>query len=583
MPRRPGPPRDYYEEEIYDVERERDPYRPRAHDYESRDVEYRRRKSEPLVDDMERMGFRERPRREFMEESLERPPEREDMVFRRSREEVEMESPERPVPLGREEGYGRPPRSRRRPRAREVDDEDLVFEERESRRGSRRHPRDLEEDLIVDERTRHMERRPRPEREIEQDLFDEEDRPRESRRRPRKRSEEDIIDERERGGERPRRSVPEFEEPEPIERESRRSRRRHRGVEEDDVAFEEREIRRGNKRHPERRSEDDLLVEEKEIRRGSARHPERRSEDDLLHERERRHRRRRPEREPEEDFVEEPRQHGRRRRPEAGIEDEELLIRRREGEGPLRRGWDSERDMRSHERTRGFEEERYRRPRPGPPPARRVEVEEVIPDDVLPDRHRIPIDPSEDDFEEEDVSIRRKGKAPRPIDPREEEIVMRDRRERRRSPPIEEPDREMRGLRRERKMDPSFDEELSVQSQSDSNMRPRNIVVDEEVRIRKTKDMVPPSPPSPPVEPIHAPPITRDVYAHPRDIERGKKLCPYLNKSRELRGLQAMKKFDLLAYLHQNCGRLEAVPIRLTYPLGKCTVLNGCTPCLHIY
>lgn len=554
MPRRPGPPRDYYEEEIYDVERERDPYRPRGREYDFKDVEYRR-KSEPLVEDMERMGLRERPRRDYMEESFERPPERDEVVYRRSREETEMESPERPVPMGREEVYARPRPSRRRPRPREIDEEDLVFEERESRRGSRRHPRDIEEDLIVEERERHRERRPRPEPEPEQDLFDEEDRPRESRRRPRKRSDEDIVDERERGGDRLRRSVPDFEEAEPIERESRRSRRHHRGVEEDDVVFEERETRRGSRRHPERRSEDDLLVEEKEIRRGSARHPERRSEDDLLYERERRHRRRRPDREPEEEFVEEPRQKGRRRRPEPEIEEDELLIRRREGEGPLRRGWDSERDMRSHERERGFEDERYRRPRPGPPPARSVEVEEVLGSDVLPDRHRIPpVVPSEDGFEEEDIRIRRKGKGPRPIDPREEEIVMRERRERRRSPPKEDLGREMRGLRRERRTEPPFDDELSVQSQSDSNMRPRGIVVDEEVRIRKTKDMVPPSPPSPPMEPMHAPPITQDVYAHPRSIERGKELSHCLSKRRELKGLQAMKRFVLLACPHLSCG-----------------------------
>ncbi|CAG7915532.1 unnamed protein product [Penicillium olsonii] len=520
MPRRPGPPCDYYE--TYEMDREPREYR-RHRDYEYDDY---RRKSEPLVEDMARMGFRERPRREFME-GFERPIERDEMMPRRPREremEMEMESPERTVPLGREDVYARPPRPRRRPRPREVE-EDLASE-RASRRGGRRHPRDVEEDLFVEQRERHMNRRPRPDQDVEPDLFDEEERPRERRSRPRQMPDEEIIpDERERV-DRMRRSVPDIEEEDfPIERERRRGVRRHpRDAEEDDFVFEEKEIRRGSRRHPERRSEEDLFEEDRERRRGSARHPERRSEDDLLYEkREKRHRRRRPEREFEEDIVEEPRHMGRRRRPEDEIEEEEVFMRRREDEPPLRRGWDSERDMRAHERARDFEDERYTRPRPRPPPGRRVEVEEeILPAEPPPDRHRIPvdpIDPSEGEFEEE-MTTRWKGKGGRPAKIPEEEVTMRGRRERRRSSPSEDLTREMRGLRRDRRAE-ALDKGPGPHSHSDSSSRARDIIVDEEeMVVRKPKKIeIPPSPPSPPIEPIRVPPIPKEVPFPSRHID----------------------------------------------------------------
>ncbi|KAI2741721.1 hypothetical protein DTO013E5_5142 [Penicillium roqueforti] len=431
MPRR-TPPRDYDEEDdFYEVERERD-RRPRRRDRDYEDVEFRRRRSEPLAEDMERMHIRERPRRDFMDESFAPPRARDDVVRTRTKEEVDI------VSSDRDDVSTRPSGPRRRPHFRDEDDEDLVFEERETRRGSRRHPREVDKDFIFEERERRPERRHRPgrEREVEDDLVIEER-------------------ERERGGGRRRRSEPIFEEDEEIisERPRRRgSRHRSRESEEDDLIIEDREIRRGSRRHPERMSEDDLLVEEKEVR----------------------HHRRRPESGFEEDLsVEERGKHrGRRRRPEREFEEEEVFIRRKEREEPpLDRGWESEIDVRSRERILEFEEEdpyRRRRPRPRPPPPQTVQVEEVILDDAPPKRHRGPVDFSDREIEE-DVVIRRKDKGPRPDDSDDEEkIVIRDRRETRRSVPSD-PEPELRGLRGLRRngrrripLDGEVEEEISI-------------------------------------------------------------------------------------------------------------------------
>ncbi|CAI7566200.1 unnamed protein product [Penicillium palitans] len=537
---RRAPPREYDEEdEFYEMERERERnHRPRRRDrdYEE-DVEYRRRRSEPLVEDMERMHIRERPRRDFMEESFAPPRGRDDMVHMRPREEVDMVSPQRYMPLDRDDPYMRPAGSRRRPRPREVDEEDMIFEERERRRGSRRHPRDVDEDSIFEESERRGDRRHRPEREreVEGPLFADESKMRGLRRhRPEREREVEgsvFIEERERRGDRRRRpelaSEEDFlSEERPRERGSGRMRRSEPGFEEDEELLVERERRRGSRRHPREVEEDDLIIEDREIRRGSRRHPERRSEDDLVYEeREKRHRRRRPEREFEDNLlVEERGKHGgRRHRPARELEEEEMLIRRKEREEPpLRRGWDSELDIQSRERRLEFEEEPYQRPRPRPPP-QRVEVEEVLLDNAPPERRRGPVDFPDLEFED-DVVIRRKDKGPRPVDRVDEEEIVTRGREKRRSVPSEDLERELRGLRREGRGRIPLDEELSASSQFDSKSGTRELEeVKEEIRIRKSKDKLSSRQPSPSLDSIHVPPIHQDMFTHHRHIDHGYK------------------------------------------------------------
>ncbi|KAJ5979164.1 hypothetical protein N7501_002506 [Penicillium viridicatum] len=543
---RRAPPRDYDEEDgFYEMERERErEHRPRRRDrdYEE-DVEYRRRRSEPLVEDMERMHIRERPRRDFMEESFAPPRGSDDMIYMRPREEVDMGSPERYMPLDRDDPYMRPAGSRRRPRPREVDEEDMILGERERRRGSRRHLRDVDEDSIF-ERERRGDRRHRPEREreVEGDLFIDESKMRGLRRpcpererevegdlfvdeskmrglrRPRPEREREVessvfIEERKRRGDRRRRpelaSEDDFlSEERPRERGSGRMRRSEPGFEEDEELLVERESRRGNRRHPRELEEEDLIIEDREIHRGSRRHPERRSEDDLLYEeREKRHRRRRPEREFEDNLlVEERGKHGRRHRPEREFEEEEMLIRRKEREElPLRRGWDSELDIRSRERRLEFEEEPYHRPRPRPPPPQRVEVEEVLLGNAPPERRRGPVDFPDLEFED-DVVIRRKDKGPRPVNRVDEEEIVTRGREKRRSVPSDDLERELRGLRREGRGRIPLDEELSASSQFDSKSGTRELEeVEEEIRIRKSKDKLSSRQPSPCYKDVHTP------------------------------------------------------------------------------
>ncbi|KAJ5270384.1 hypothetical protein N7505_006142 [Penicillium chrysogenum] len=513
---RRAPLRDYDEQdEFYEMERERErDYRPRRRhrDYED-DVEYRRRRSEPLAEDMERMHIRERPRRDFMEESFAPPRARDDVVLMRSREELDMVSPERYMPLDHDDAYRRPPGPRRRPRPREIDEEDFIFEERERRRGTRGHPRDIEEDLIFMGRERRADGRHRPEREREDEddpFIDERERHRDRRYRRERESEEDLLFEeraRERSSGRRRRPEPEFEE--------------------DDEFTLERERRRESRRHPREFIEDDFIIEDSEIHRGSRRHPERRSEDDLhFEDREKRHRRRHPGRESDEDLLAEARaKHGgRRHRPGREFEKEEMVVPRKEREEPpLRRGWDSELDIRSRERRLEFEEEPYHRPRPRRPPPQRVEVEEVLLDNAPPGRHRGPIDSPDQESKEDDVVIRRKDKGPRPVDRVDEEEVVIRGREKRRSVPSEDLQRELRGLRREDREQIPLDEELSVRSQLDSKSRSRDIEeVKEETSIRKTKDKLPSRQPSPSLDSLHTTPIRQeDVFTHDRNIDHG--------------------------------------------------------------
>ncbi|KAF7719624.1 Uncharacterized protein PECH_003484 [Penicillium ucsense] len=143
-------PREYYEEdEDLEIERERDRY-PRSRRPErdlDEEVEYRRRRSMPPVEDLERMHIRDRPPRDIVREAYEIPRESGPLV-RRSRDERDELSREREL---------------EEPRVRSS-----------RRRGSRSHrPRELveeeESELIVGERDRRRVRRHRGSHDSERD------------------------------------------------------------------------------------------------------------------------------------------------------------------------------------------------------------------------------------------------------------------------------------------------------------------------------------------------------------------------------------------------------------------------------
>jgi hypothetical protein len=132
----------------------------------------------------------------------------------------------------------------------------------------------------------------------------------------------------------------------------------------------------------------------------------------------------------------------------------------------------------------------------------------------------------EREFEDDDVVIRWKGKGPRPPNQGEEELIIRERRERRQSAPVEELQRELRELRRAGKKEELVDDEMTTRSTFDSKSRARDLEVDEEldedIRIQKIKDRLPSRPHSPSMESIHVPPIHQDVFTHHRHIDHGK-------------------------------------------------------------
>ncbi|KAJ5280405.1 hypothetical protein N7478_005777 [Penicillium angulare] len=230
MSRRAAPP-GYFDEDDYDLDREKYTRSHRPDRSYEEEVDYRGRRSVPPVEEMERMQIRERPPREFVRETFFDPPRKTKppVRMRRSVEEVALPEPE--------DEY-HPPRPRRsRRRVREIEEEDMIVDEREIRDRRRYRPREVDEEHIVDERDRRGGRKPRLQRELEEDEMvirrggrvppfgydgDSEPRPRERRfsdvrdevfvrssdprRKPRRREvgfEEDLIDDRE---ERPRRS-----------------------------------------------------------------------------------------------------------------------------------------------------------------------------------------------------------------------------------------------------------------------------------------------------------------------------------------------------------------------------------------
>ncbi|KAF3396214.1 hypothetical protein F1880_007095 [Penicillium rolfsii] len=312
-------PREYIEEEEYEVERERDRYpRSRRRERElDEDVEYRRRRSMPPVEELERMQIRDRPPRDFIRESF-APPRDLAPLVRRGRDELDE-----PLPGPDPEEYRVRPSRRRgslsyRPREIvEEEESELIIGERE-RRGSRRsrRPRDLEEeDRIIRHRERASEGDLRPREKVYEDDREEVhdrqlSRP---RRRPSRREvefEERIIDDREQ--ERPRGS-------------------RHRG----ESTFEEELVMQWKDRPTPRE-----LEEEEEMRLRETRRRRRPSQTEPRYVREL------PPREPPGAWP-----------IEREVEEEEIRIRERRRSNPRRRAVEDEEDLlirrEEHGRERG--------------------------------------------------------------------------------------------------------------------------------------------------------------------------------------------------------------------------------------
>jgi hypothetical protein len=160
------------------------------------------------------------------------------------------------------------------------------------------------------------------------------------------------------------------------------------------------------------------------------------------------------------------------------------------------------------------------------------------------------------------VIFQRKSKGPRSVAPEEEELVLRERherRERRRSPPLEDPERNMRGLRRGARPGLRPDDEVGKHS------RPRDFEEnEEEILIRKTMDTLPPRPPSPSMQSIHVPPIHQDVFTHHRHIDHGKtSFVPIPSKNIRINNrIQATRMLICPESLRQNGGLAEGVLMR---------------------
>lgn len=254
---RRAPPREFYED--IELERTRDPPRARRHGSIDDEIDFRRRRPIPPVEELDRLDIRERPR-DFMRESFDLPRERAP-VTRRSREGVD-EIPQ----AGWGDMYMSPPQERRRYRPR---DEEIVVRERE-RGGDRR--RRSERDLVDEEvyfRERAPPRRYESDREDRRERFDDEQdevymrlfRP--GRKSARREEIEEYV-----SGERER-------EHRARSRRSRDEPRFDRREEVDEVVIDEGERDRPRRSSGEREVEDELIVDERE--RTAARPPDRRS------------------------------------------------------------------------------------------------------------------------------------------------------------------------------------------------------------------------------------------------------------------------------------------------------------------
>ncbi|OQD74328.1 hypothetical protein PENDEC_c011G03455 [Penicillium decumbens] len=481
-------PRDYYEEDDFEIERER---YPRSHrqdrEIEEEDVQYRRRRSMPPVEDLERMHIRERPPRDFIRESYASPPDRVPAPVRRPRDEIDGPLSER----DRQEVYIRPSRERRRPSHREVDEEELIIDEREKHGGRRRRrsKRDIEEEDLV------IRRRERPSRDYENEddlkhrdrLEDEQDemyvRGSKPRRKPRPRSREDLeellIDKNEMDG--PRRRV------------SREEPRFERHDEIDEVIIDDREPERPRERRPRREPNHDRHREMDEFI------------DDGEHERLRE----------------------RKLRGKPRIK-EEVVMQWKDRPAPDEL---DEEDIRIRETRRS----RRRSPpvpvfAPEPPGAfplggDRDDTEEElrVHSHVRPRGHHRGVD------DDEEIVIRReeRDRDRRPRTGEDEEIVLRREERNRGHRRNTEEDDELLIRHEERDRDrhriSEDDEELIIRR--DERDRHGGDTEDE-VIIRKGKRRSLPRQRSPSVERIRAPPIHQDIITHHRHIDHGYEPLP---------------------------------------------------------
>ncbi|KAJ5099749.1 hypothetical protein N7532_006750 [Penicillium argentinense] len=525
------PLRDYDDEEDFEYEHERYA-RPRRREREFEDdMEYRRRRSMPPVEEMEHLRIRERPPRDFVREGFTPPRERGPVAMRRSADDdfrpVERDEP---YPPSRRRHSYRPremdderyivdERERRRERRpREFDEEQVILEERERRR--MRRPRDREEDLIAEDKGRRRRRRPS---EVGDDGFIVEEREQHRERLPRVADEEElVIDERERRrGPRPR----EVDEELIIDDRERRRGPRYDEFDERETIIDEKEKRR--MRRPRTLDEEDLVIEAKEKRRSRCSRGV--DEEELIVDDRERRRGPRPRGVEDEEFIiaERERREGRRHRPDRDIE-EDLLAERRERETP--RGYESEDEYRSREKR--FEHDRdeerlstpesRRRPRLRDPQL----VEEIIIDDRKRERpsrsgrHRR--DPG---FNKEIIMRWKDRPSPRELD---EEERFRETARHRRSPPehVLAPEApEPPGTFPTGPEDVISEEDIMVEaSKRRSRSRPRRTpeIVEEadEIEVTKNKIVSPPREVSP--EPLRAPPIHEDVITHHRHINHGR-------------------------------------------------------------
>ncbi|KAJ5143301.1 uncharacterized protein N7515_002088 [Penicillium bovifimosum] len=101
-------------------------------------------------------------------------------------------------------------------------------------------------------------------------------------------------------------------------------------------------------------------------------------------------------------------------------------------------------------------------------------------------------------------------------------LVIRERREKRRSIPSEDLERELRGSRRGVREESPLDADVSTRSQFDAKSSARDLDdVGEGFSIRKSKEKLASRPPSPSMASIHVPPIHQDVFTHHRHIDHG--------------------------------------------------------------
>ncbi|KAJ5735927.1 uncharacterized protein N7483_001052 [Penicillium malachiteum] len=153
MSRRTSTTKYYYEVDDVEADRKRYPRSRRTGRGYEDDIEYGRPRISPPIEEMERMRLRDRIPREFVREPFAPP-------RRRPEPPIPVPVPDPPIRMRRsseevmfaEDAFSHP-RPRPAP-TRAFDEKELIVEERETRSGRRRRPRELEEEIIIDRRER---------------------------------------------------------------------------------------------------------------------------------------------------------------------------------------------------------------------------------------------------------------------------------------------------------------------------------------------------------------------------------------------------------------------------------------------